>query len=110
MLKKKIKIPQEQLNELVSMLKIISPDIGFSGYKLDIALIAYFNKYYNSEIIYKLGFLSASDSYIIIDKNNTINISELISELLDRKIIEKENVKMKTIYGVERIRRMYKII
>jgi len=110
-MEKIIQLEQAQMDELVQILKISQPATGFSGYKLDLVIISYFNKFYDFEISYSKTMngrrlLDASKTFIPCNPNY-ISIREIINELIRQNKIKRSLI---SVEGSDYKRHVFELI
>ena len=119
-MEKKINFNETEINELVQVLSLCEPSIGYIGDHLYRTIITFFRKTYKTE----LGFMNISGTEYISDEKcivysgkHKISTKEIINELKDRNKLVQERIQIEDFNGnkesdngIPRYRRVFKIL
>jgi len=102
----KLEIVKEQKEELLEILSMLQPKIGFGGDSIIRAISLYFGKYYQTELGFseELGdgnrnFISR-DKCIIRDGKREFTVGQVMRELMDdEKILSDRTIQAEDVHG-----------
>lgn len=101
-MEREIKFKEKEIQELITVLQLCQPEIGYIGDHLYRTIISYFRKQYQTELGFTEIFtgkrLISADKCIVHAENN-ISTAQIIEELINLSLLEEVKVHVDDKYG-----------